>query len=193
MHRGEYDVRPLSESAGVTSSPPPMRPVRPRCRAIAPNVSLARPRRYGADDRVRPVGVRVRGRGDSGVHPAIARTQIRAVALFAIPGKCRRSSIAAASSPLSSNTWRMAAAVASSTLNMAQIWAGDRRRASRKPRRPTMPGIENTPRQGNPVGAVRPSRAHHRDGETGSASPRGQSRMWDRRRCGSTMCPRGHA
>jgi hypothetical protein len=44
------------------------------------------------------------GRGGRGFHPAIAPTQRRAFSLSTIPGKCRRSSTAAANSPLASNT-----------------------------------------------------------------------------------------
>ena len=58
------------------------------------------------------------GRGGSGFHPTIARTQSRAFSLSFRAGKSRRSSTTADNSPLSSNTWRMAAAVASSTLNI---------------------------------------------------------------------------
>jgi hypothetical protein len=75
---------------------------------------------HGVDDLVRHVRIRFRGSGGNGCQPAIARTQSRAFALSAIPGKCRRSSTTADSSPLSSNALRIAAAVASSTLNMAE-------------------------------------------------------------------------
>jgi hypothetical protein len=44
------------------------------------------------------------GRGGNGFQPAIALTQSRAAALSLIPVKCRRHSITADSSPLSSNT-----------------------------------------------------------------------------------------
>lgn len=60
------------------------------------------------------------GRAGSGSQLAIVRTQRRAFSLSAIPGKCRRSSTTAESSPLSSYTRRMASAVAKSTLNMPQ-------------------------------------------------------------------------
>jgi hypothetical protein len=77
----------------------------------------------GVDDLVRHVRVRLGGRGGNGFQLAIVLTQIRAFSLSVIPGKCRRSSATADSSPLFSNAWRMAAAVASSTLNMEQAWA----------------------------------------------------------------------
>jgi hypothetical protein len=85
---------------------------------------------HSVDDLVRHVLGRLGGRGDNGFQVAIIRTQRRAAALSMIPGKCRRSSTAADSSPLSSNTWRMASAVASSTLNMTRAWAAGPQRAS---------------------------------------------------------------
>jgi hypothetical protein len=56
------------------------------------------------DDLVRHVRIRFGGRGGNGFQLAIVRTQSRALSLSAIPGKCRRSSTTADSSPLSSNT-----------------------------------------------------------------------------------------
>ena len=97
------------------------------------------------DDLVRHVRVRFRGRGGNGFQLAIVLTQRLAAALSVIPGKCRRSSIAADSSPLSSNTRRMASAVASSTLNMAQAWGTELQRTSR---RPTMSAEEKGPGRG---------------------------------------------
>ena len=81
----------------------------------------------GVDDLVR---VRFRGMGGIGFHPTIILTQSRAVSLFVIPGKCRWNSTTADNSPLASYTWRTAAAVASSTLNMAQAWAAELQRTS---------------------------------------------------------------
>jgi hypothetical protein len=91
------------------------------------------------DDLVRHVRIRFGGRGGNGFQLAIARTQSRAFSLSLIPGKCRRSSTTADSSPLSSNAWRMASAVVSSTLNMVHTMDG--RFRSDKPNR-------RKPRQG---------------------------------------------
>ena len=85
------------------------------------------------DDLVRHVRVRFRGRGGNGFQLTIILTQRLAAALSVIPGKRRRSSIAADNSPLSLNTRRMASAVASSTLNMAPAWAADPQRTSQRP------------------------------------------------------------
>jgi hypothetical protein len=76
------------------------------------------------------------GWGGSGVQLAIARTHRRAFSLSVIPGKCRRSSTTADSSPLSSNTCRMVLAVVSSTLNIAPTWVGEERPASQSTERP---------------------------------------------------------
>jgi hypothetical protein len=103
-----------------------------------PSHQWVRPRRIGLDgaghqgvnDLVRHIRVCFRGRGGNGFQVAIALTKRRAAALSVIPGKCRRSSIAADSSPLSLNTRRMASAVASLTLNMAPAWAAELQRTS---------------------------------------------------------------
>jgi hypothetical protein len=76
--------------------------------------------RQGVDDLVWRARDDFGGRGGSGVQLAIVLTQSRAIALSLIPGKWRRSSTTADNSPLSSNIWRIAAAVVSSTLNMAR-------------------------------------------------------------------------
>jgi hypothetical protein len=73
-------------------------------RVISHDVSLDSTIRYGVDDMVQPIRARFGGRGGSGCQLAIALTQIRAFSLFLIPGKCRRSSTTADSSPLSWNT-----------------------------------------------------------------------------------------
>ena len=72
----------------------------------------------------------VRGQGQTtraasfadGCHPVIVRTQSRARVLPTTPGKRRRSSTMADSSPSSANTRRIAAAVASSTANISRPW-----------------------------------------------------------------------
>jgi hypothetical protein len=97
------------------------------------------------DDLVRHVRVRFRGRGGNGFQLTIILTQRLAAALSVIPGKRRRSSIAADNSPLSLNTRRMASAVASSMLNMAPAWAADPQRTSQ---RPTISGGEWDPDRG---------------------------------------------
>jgi hypothetical protein len=95
------------------------------------------------DDLVRHV--RVRFGEDNGFQLAIILTQRLAAALFVMPGKWHRNSIAADNSPLSLNTRRMASAVASSTLNMAPAWAAEPQRTSR---RPTMSAEETAPGRG---------------------------------------------
>jgi hypothetical protein len=72
------------------------------CRAR--DIGLDGAGRHCVDNLVRHVRARFEGRGDNGFHPTIALTQSRAFSLFVIPGKCRRSSTTADSSPLSSNT-----------------------------------------------------------------------------------------
>ena len=99
----------------------------------------------GIDDLVRHVRGRLGGRGGNGFQLAIILTQRLAAALSVIPGKCRRSSIAADNSPLSLNTRRIASAVASSTLNIAQVWAAHPQRTRR---RPTMSAGEQDPGRG---------------------------------------------
>jgi hypothetical protein len=84
---------------------------------ISLRVGLNRPGHHDVDNLVRHFRDRL-GRGGNGFQPAIARTQTLAFSLSFNPGKCRRSSTIADSSPLSSNAFRMAAAVDSSTLNM---------------------------------------------------------------------------
>ena len=64
-----------------------------------------------------------RGRvGGRGAHPAMIRTCTRAAALSIMPGKRRRSSIMAESSPSSSNTRRITAASISLTANILREW-----------------------------------------------------------------------
>jgi hypothetical protein len=107
-------------------------------RMIARRVILEGAGHGYVDDLVRHVRIRFGGRGGSGFQLAIALTQSRAFSLSAIPGKCLRSSTTADSSPLSSNTWRMASAVVSSTLNMVHTMAGRFRSDNRrKPRQGT--------------------------------------------------------
>jgi hypothetical protein len=123
------------------------------------------------DDLVRDVRIRFGGRGGNGFHPAIVLTQSRAFSLSAIPGKCRRNSTMADSSPLSSNAWRMAAAIVSSTLNMGHTMTGRITSDNRK-----SPGREPEPCRG----LCAPG-AHHRDGETGSGCRGGIGRVLPQR------------
>jgi hypothetical protein len=70
---------------------------------------------------------------------------------------------------------RTASAVASSTLNMAQAWEANLRRASNSAdlTTPNQSSQRAGPgRDVNPVGATCSSGAHHRDGDTGSVLPR---------------------
>jgi hypothetical protein len=86
-------------------------------RIFSLRVGLNRPGHHDVDNLVRHFRERL-GKGGNGFQPAITRTQSRAFSLSFNPGKCRRSSTISDSSPLSSNAFRMAAAVGSSTLNM---------------------------------------------------------------------------
>jgi hypothetical protein len=72
------------------------------------------------------------GSGGSGFQPAMARAHSRACMVSVINGNSRRSSTAAANSPLCSKAVRMAAASTSETTNMPGAWrtrtaAGKRR------------------------------------------------------------------
>jgi hypothetical protein len=69
----------------------------------------------------------------SGVHPAIVRAHARAFALSVIPGKRRRSSIAADNSPSWLKMVRMASASDSVTRNMQRAWSSGPAWASRGP------------------------------------------------------------
>ena len=75
--------------------------------------------------------VTVHGAGGNGVQPAMLRTHVRAWALSAMPGKRRRNSTTADSSPLWSNAARIAAASSSVTMNIRNIW-GARHVASKR-------------------------------------------------------------
>ena len=68
-------------------------------------------------------GVTEAGVAERGVHPAIVRTQARALALSVMPGKRRRSSIAADSSPSWWKRVRIASASASVTRNIPRAWS----------------------------------------------------------------------
>ena len=99
----------------------PARRSRRTARELGPHPRSEKAGHHDVADLVRRVRV---GFGGRGCQLAIARTHRRAASLSAIPGRCRRSSTAAASWPLSANTRRMISAVAASTLNMAPRWAG---------------------------------------------------------------------
>jgi hypothetical protein len=62
------------------------------------------------------------GGAGGGFHPAIVRTDVRAFALSVIPGKRRRISIAAESSPSWLKMARIASASASVTKNILKGW-----------------------------------------------------------------------